>query len=43
MPAGMVIAGLISEVKGAGEVMNEVVENISACFEELQHRLAEFL
>jgi enoyl-[acyl-carrier protein] reductase II len=37
------IAGLISEVKGAGEVMNEVVENISACFEELQHRLAEFL
>ena len=37
------IAGLINEVKGAGEVMNGVVENIGTCFEELQNRIAEFL
>jgi enoyl-[acyl-carrier protein] reductase II len=37
------VAGLITEVKGAGEVLNDLVENISACFEELQHRLVRFL
>ncbi|MGD8521129.1 MAG: nitronate monooxygenase [Desulfobacterales bacterium] len=37
------VAGMITEVKGAGDVMNDVVENISACFEDLKHRLTEFL
>lgn len=37
------VAGLITEVQGAGEVLNDVVGNISSCFEELKHRLAEFL
>ena len=33
------VAGLISEVPDAGEVMRDVVENISSCFEELKQRL----
>jgi enoyl-[acyl-carrier protein] reductase II len=37
------VAGMITEVKEAGDVMNDVVENISACFEDLKHRLTEFL
>jgi enoyl-[acyl-carrier protein] reductase II len=37
------VAGLIPEVKGAGEVMNDVVESISTRFEELKRRLADFL
>jgi enoyl-[acyl-carrier protein] reductase II len=36
------VAGLISEVQGAGEVMNNVVENISARFEELKRKLSDF-
>ncbi|MHC4487306.1 MAG: NAD(P)H-dependent flavin oxidoreductase [Planctomycetota bacterium] len=37
------VAGLITEVQSAGEVMNDVLENLSGCFEELKHRLAAFL
>jgi enoyl-[acyl-carrier protein] reductase II len=37
------VAGLITEVQSAGEVMNNVLENISGRFEELKHRLAAFL
>jgi enoyl-[acyl-carrier protein] reductase II len=37
------VAGLITEVQSAGEVMNDVIENISGRFEELKHRLAAFL
>ena len=37
------VAGMITEVKGAGDVMNDVVENISACLADLKHRLTEFL
>jgi len=36
------IAGLISEVKPAEEVMNDLVENISKRFEELKHKAAVF-
>lgn len=36
------VAGLISEVQGAGEVMNTVVKNISARFEELKRKLSDF-
>ncbi len=36
------VAGLISEVQGAGEVMNNVVQNISAHFEELKRKLSDF-
>lgn len=35
------VAGLIAEVKNAGEVMNDIVENISFRFEELKHRLVD--
>jgi NAD(P)H-dependent flavin oxidoreductase YrpB (nitropropane dioxygenase family) len=35
------VAGLISEVQGAGEVMRDVVENISSCFEELKQKLVD--
>ena len=37
------VAGLISEVQGAGEVMNDVIENLSGRFEELKNRLAAFV
>jgi enoyl-[acyl-carrier protein] reductase II len=37
------IAALIPEVKGAGEVMKDVVGNISSRFEELNRKLADFL
>ncbi len=37
------VAGLITEVQSAGEVMNDVIENLSGRFEELKHRLAAFL
>ncbi len=37
------VAGLITEVQSAGEVMNNVLENLSGRFEELKHRLAAFL
>jgi enoyl-[acyl-carrier protein] reductase II len=37
------VAGLITEVQSAGEVMNDVLENLSGRFEELKHRLAAFL
>jgi enoyl-[acyl-carrier protein] reductase II len=37
------VAGLITEVQSAGEVMNDILENISGRFEELKHRLAAFL
>lgn len=37
------VAGLITEVKSAGEVMNDVVANINSCFEALKQRLADFL
>jgi len=36
------VAGLIPEVQGAREVMNNIVENISACFEELKCKLSDF-
>jgi len=36
------VAGLISEVEGAEEVMNNVVDNISARFEELKRKLSDF-
>jgi enoyl-[acyl-carrier protein] reductase II len=37
------VAGLINEVPGAGEVMSDIIGNISACFENLKRKLAEFL
>jgi enoyl-[acyl-carrier protein] reductase II len=37
------VAGLITEVQSAGQVMNDVVENLNGRFEELKHRLADFL
>ena len=37
------VAGLITEVQGAGEVMNDVMENLSSRFEELKYSLAAFL
>lgn len=37
------VAGLINEVPSAGEVMSEVIGNISANFENLKRKLAEFL
>jgi enoyl-[acyl-carrier protein] reductase II len=37
------VAGMITEVQSAGEVMNNVLENLSGRFEELKHRLATFL
>ena len=37
------VAGLITEVQSAGEVMHDVVANLSGRFEELKHRLAAFL
>jgi enoyl-[acyl-carrier protein] reductase II len=37
------VAGLITEVQSAGEVMNNVLENLSGRFEELKHRLATIL
>jgi enoyl-[acyl-carrier protein] reductase II len=36
------VAGLISEVQAAGEVMNDVVDNISTRFEELKRKVADF-
>jgi enoyl-[acyl-carrier protein] reductase II len=36
------VAGLINEVKSAGEVMNDIVENISSHFEVLKHKLVDF-
>ena len=36
------VAGLISEVPSAGDVMQEVVENINTRFEDLQRKMAEF-
>jgi enoyl-[acyl-carrier protein] reductase II len=37
------VAGLITEVESAGEVMNDIVANISSRFEELKHKLDDFL
>jgi enoyl-[acyl-carrier protein] reductase II len=37
------VAGLITEVQSAGEVMNDVMENLNGRFEELKQRLADFL
>lgn len=37
------VAGLITDVQSAGEVMNDVIENLSGRFEELKHQLAAFL
>jgi enoyl-[acyl-carrier protein] reductase II len=37
------VAGLIDEVKGAGELMTDIIENISDRFEELKNRLGDFL
>jgi NAD(P)H-dependent flavin oxidoreductase YrpB (nitropropane dioxygenase family) len=37
------VAGLITEVKSAGEVMNDVVKNLGSRFEELKQKLAVFL
>jgi len=37
------VAGLITEVKSASEVMGDIVGNISSRFEELKHRLADLL
>ena len=37
------VAGLIAEVQSAGEVMHDVVANLSGRFEELKHQLAAFL
>jgi len=37
------VAGLINEVPGAGEVMSDIIGNISTCFENLKRKLAEFL
>jgi enoyl-[acyl-carrier protein] reductase II len=34
------VAGLISEVRGADEVMRDIVENISLCFEKLKQNFA---
>jgi NAD(P)H-dependent flavin oxidoreductase YrpB (nitropropane dioxygenase family) len=36
------VAGLLNEVQSAGEVMGEVIGNISPCFEKLKRRLADF-
>ena len=36
------VAGLISEVQSARDVMNDVVVNISTRFEDLKHKLADF-
>jgi len=36
------VAGLINEVPSAGEVMSEVIGNISANFENLKRKLADF-
>jgi len=33
------VAGLISDVRGAGDVVRDVAESISTCFEELKHQL----
>jgi hypothetical protein len=35
------VAGLISEVPGADEVMRDAVGNISLCFDKLKQKLAE--
>ena len=37
------VAGLITEVKGAGDVMADIVGNINARFDELRQKLAGFL
>lgn len=37
------VAGLITEVKSAGEVMKDVVQSINSRFEELKRRLVDFL
>jgi enoyl-[acyl-carrier protein] reductase II len=37
------VAGMITEVQSAGEVMNNVLDNLSGRFEELKQRLADFL
>jgi len=37
------VAGLIDEVKSAGEMMTDIIENISIHFEELNNRLGNFL
>jgi enoyl-[acyl-carrier protein] reductase II len=37
------VAGLITDVQSAGEVMNDVIENLSGRFEELKQQLAAFL
>jgi enoyl-[acyl-carrier protein] reductase II len=36
------IAGLITEVKSAGEVMDEVVKNLGSRFEELKQKITDF-
>ena len=36
------VAGLISEVQSAGDVMNDVVANISTRFEDLKRKVADF-
>jgi NAD(P)H-dependent flavin oxidoreductase YrpB (nitropropane dioxygenase family) len=36
------VAGLISEVQTAGDVMNDVVESISTRFDELKRKVADF-
>ncbi|MBW2411147.1 MAG: nitronate monooxygenase [Deltaproteobacteria bacterium] len=36
------VAGLISEVQSAGDVMNDVVVNISTRFEDLKRKVADF-
>ena len=36
------VAGLINNVPSAGEVMSDVIGNISSYFEELKRRLADF-
>ena len=37
------VAGLINEVPSAGEVMSDVIGNISSCFEKLKRGLADIL
>jgi NAD(P)H-dependent flavin oxidoreductase YrpB (nitropropane dioxygenase family) len=36
------VAGLISEVQSAGDVMSDIVETISTRFEELQRKVNDF-
>ena len=37
------VAGLITEVKSAADVMGDIVETIGSRFEALKHRLADIL